>query len=634
MSLLRSRQIVPERTQNSPSLLHDALGVTSICHFRIVAPHLMPSALDQRIYELRSLITAGSHDPVQLASWLRELALRLVQANQADQAFTMTEQALQVLVEARLEHIPLFSILRLDYADRIFALGRINESLPLYQAALARLLTTHGSNAEATWAARERIGVTARSLGDFNLARQELTAVLDFRRQNLNETPATIRSLVVILLEMAILGRISGRGDLAAQYIAEASDRTRKLGDDELLADVLEQLGALATKQREFGHALNFYQTVYRIRLARLGAAHPKTLHCLTSIGEVHALEGRLEEARATLEHARSHPTQAALDRTLCDSILAGVLFRQKDSTASVQGFDVALAQFESMNHRQRAMVSRDAVFVALRAGQITRAVQHAHASLNAAFKLWDNILAYGSEADRLGWQSITDVFSACAAVATHDAYPVVRAVLGLKGVVIDSLSEDRESVKGSPLKSALDEARTRLRQIELSPNRTEAELAASRAAVDQLESRNTIAVRSVDSSTEPAHIDPAEILSRLQEDQVLVDYIRFRDITPENQWVPQYGAVVATRKLGWHWIQLGRADGESGLDACLARLNECLRARLPPRDDTFLAASNQVYERLWQPVQAVLTGEVLEVVVSPDSQINLLAFSIQGMAV
>jgi tetratricopeptide (TPR) repeat protein len=546
----------------------------------------------------------------------RQLGCRLAALNESERAYRETAMALQEVKSACRMEEPLGSILMLDLGDRLVSLDRSEESLPVYDEALERLRRTHGDDGTATWAAVERRAIAARNLGDFSAAEQGLRSALDWHRRQ-PVSPA----LVQLLLENAILERATGRLDRAAEYLQEASNHSRQLKDDDLAADTLEQLGALAVTQREFGHGIEFHRLSHAIRHRRLGSQHPKTLHSLTAYGEALASAGRLEEARRLFEHLVK--TAGGLQRALNEFMLAGILFRQGNAAESVPYYESALAQFDAMSHRQRALVSRDAVFAHLRAGNPTRAIEPAELSLEAASELWRGVRRYGSEADRLAWQSITDVVSAAAAVAEQEPELLMSCLMRFKASVVDSLATGRFVFGGTAEPPELVDARDALRRLELRASAKPDERLKALRRVEELESELMRSRRVEDNLSEPS---AQELMDVVGPNRLLIEFVRYQEATGGNTFETCYGALVGNMEQGLKWLRLGAA---AEIDSAIGVLNKMVRQRLPPTDHEFVEASHALFRLVWNPFGPLISKTIREVILIPDSTLSILSFAI-----
>ena len=589
----------------------------------------MAPELAERIRQLEASLETlrDGGDILQQVNLLRELGVRRNQAHRPEAALVATCQALCLLARARLQQSQLGAILRLDLADRWMSTNRLPQAVIGYRRSVTELQRTHGPNSKAYWAARNRWGVAAATAGEFDVARRELEAVVEYQRHAAIADAAVKPDLVVVLLDLIRFERSVGRLDRAASLLDEAGQLSKEIGDHDLLADVFEQLGALATRQREFEHAVKFHSTAHAVRSRRLGTTHPLTLHSLTALGEAFARWGRLDEARRILEEARSHGTQAALDRALCETILAEVLFRKGETGLGHEGFEKVTQQFDSMNHRLSAVIHRDAAIAAFQAGHWNQAVDHAFAAIESAARLWKTVQLYGSEADLLAWQAVTDVLSACAVVARADVGPLRRALREFKGIVADTITTARHSPGARGLLVRLEEARARLRQLELGAAAPTTEVTAARRAVERLESE--VAAQSPASLSRAVGKSESADSRKGKARRVVLDFLRFQAPTPEHQFVPRYGVLVHEADQTPRWVDLGPAGSPDGIDGKLERLQGLMRTRLLPSDAELCEAAQGLHAAIWEPVRKLIPEDCFEVIVIPDGPLNLLSFGV-----
>jgi CHAT domain-containing protein/tetratricopeptide (TPR) repeat protein len=569
----------------------------------------------EKIAELeRRLAAVPNSEDVPLLR--RELGCQLAILNESERAYRETTTALQEVKSAGRMDEPLGSILMLDLGDRLVSLDRSDESLAVYDEALERLRRTHDENGHAIWAAVERRAIAARNLGDFSAAEQGLRSVLVWRRGQ-PVSPALVQSL----LENAILERATGRMDRAGAYLQEASHHARQLKDDDLMADTLEQLGALAVTQREFGHGIEFHKLSHAIRHQRLGNRHPKTQHSLTAYGEALVLAGKLEEARQLFEQLRK--IGGFLQSAQNEFFLADISFRQGKTAESIPYYESALTRFGEMNHRLRALVSRDAVLAHFSVGNVTRAIELAELSVEAASELWRSVRSYGSEAERLAWRSITDVVSAAAAVAGSEPEILMQCLMRFKASVVDSLATVRVRSGRTAEPPELADARDTLRRLELKADTEPPDRTQARRLVEELESEMARSRRVQENLSEPSI---RELMEAVGPHRLLVEFVRYQEATGQGTFETWYGALVGNMEQGFKWIRLGPA---AEMDAAIGVLNGLVRQRFPPTDQVFTEASDAVFRLVWKPVDSLISKTVREIILIPDAELSVLSFAI-----
>jgi CHAT domain-containing protein len=109
---------------------------------------------------------------------------------------------------------------------------------------------------------------------------------------------------------------------------------------------------------------------------------------------------------------------------------------------------------------------------------------------------------------------------------------------------------------------------------------------------------------------------------------KVLVDWIRYQRPTESHQFELRYGALVTESGSKPRWHDLGIAGTSEGIDAKLEALEHQLRSRLLPSDKEFCQRAQAVHDALWAPIEKAIQTPVQEVIIVPDSRLNLVSFA------
>ena len=172
------------------------------------------------------------------------------------------------------------------------------------------------------------------------------------------------------------------------------------------------------------------------------------------------------------------------------------------------------------------------------------------------------NILSFTSEQQRLAFQETTNPFTL---VATLGSAPdIAQAILHNKGVVLDSLLEDRlvaEASKDAKQREVIDQlraAKQRYTQLLMevpkdfsaeARQRREAELEKRAAQVEELEATLARQVSGLGRARRALSVTLAQVQGALAGDQVLVELLRYSHYMGKNKWERRYGALVIASK-------------------------------------------------------------------------------------
>jgi CHAT domain-containing protein len=229
-------------------------------------------------------------------------------------------------------------------------------------------------------------------------------------------------------------------------------------------------------------------------------------------------------------------------------------------------------------------------------------------------------------ESQRLGWQRAFLNYSVPVAFCTPDE--LASHVLNWKGVVLDSMIGDRRNLGAQKTEAAIkwSEELTRCRQKLL-----QAQLGNSdEAGVQELKNRIFYLERKIADETRRYFNESAlgaeleKVKDSLGADEVLVEFIGYKEISDPEFGESQFGAVVIARQGPARWIPLGP---EPGL-AALLREALSLVSSTGDRSEPVGDALSQLHEQLWSKVEAVFPPDVETVYISPDGFANFTPFA------
>ncbi len=560
------------------------------------------------------------------ASLLQQLGTLFATAGRNDEALVVVKEALGIVDKARLNGSPVDAQLRLDLADRVFEAQHYDEALSLYRTATATIERTHGISSRIYWRARERFGLSAGAIGNYELARREVFTVLAYRQNQAEENSENTGDLISIYLSIARIEGVAGRVDRVHSVIKEAHNRALFLGDDSVMADVFHEMGKMHASQGDLDNGLDYLEGAYRLRCGCLGSKHPTTLLSKLGVAALLIALGRLEEARASLILVRNNAAHDPYNPVNWDSCMAELLLRKGKPQKALRYYRRTLERADLLSHAQRVTMGHGAVLVAIKAGDLTKAVKYAHAALKVAVECWENVLGHGSELDRLGWMISTDVVSMCAAVAAYDSTPLTKVILRFKAAVADSVAEDVRFIANSELAQKIEGARQALRKVELDTTSSDEGFSSARTELDRMES-----MRAAERARSRKLFNAASIgalRSAVGTNRILVEYVRFNRRDADHRYREWLGALVISKDCPPAWVDLGPTEGSGGVFTKLAAFVLLLRSRTLPSDSEFRDAGLALHDAVWLPVSKMFGNAMEEVVVSPDGFLHQLSFA------
>jgi tetratricopeptide (TPR) repeat protein len=290
-------------------------------------------------------------------------------------------------------------------------------------------------------------------------------------------------------------------------------------------------------------------QRAFAIQENALGAQHPSTAISLNSLAAVYQEMGDYAKVETLLQRALAIREKAlgAEHPDTADSLnnLAALYHSMRDYAKAEPLWRRALAikeQALGAEHPDTAIILANLAFLSIGLGEPAGAQEFAVRAYKAQKAQLANILSFTSEQQRLAFQEKTNQFSLPATLGS--APDIAQAILRTKGVVLDSLVEDRlvaEAGKDPKQREVIDQlraAKQRYTQLLMETpkdfsaearQRREAELEKRAAQVEQLEAALARQVSGLGHARRALSVTVAAIQGALVSDQVLVELLRYR---------------------------------------------------------------------------------------------------------
>lgn len=386
-----------------------------------------------------------------------------------------------------------------------------------------------------------------------------------------------------------------------------------------------ENLARVLTSRRDYARAesllLRAVATLERI----LGPEHPDTATAYNNLADLYSVWGQPQKAEPLQQKAVA-ATEKALGPNhqglgTCLANLAATCWALGNLPRALELYTRALAIHEKVlgpEHPLTALELGNLSMVCLESGQRDRALEYARRAAAADRKVAGTILACSSERVRLGFFQSHNALDVPATLGVG----VPEAVLAFKGLVLDSLLEDREAA--GPEFEALRKLRDQY--SELPPERR----GAVQAEIEKLEARLGGSV----ARHRALAITPEAVQKQLPPDAALIELVAYLHHDGRKRVTPRYGAVVFTSREA-RWLPLPSVrEVDPLLDgySALMRPGEAARATRiqtgPPRTSTDVAVLQKLYQALWDPIQKALPAGTRRVLISPDGRLNFLSFA------
>ena len=265
--------------------------------------------------------------------------------------------------------------------------------------------------------------------------------------------------------------------------------------------------------------------------------------------------------------------------------------------------------------------------------GRIEKATALARQESAAQLTILSMIFSFTSEEQRLAYLDIFRPYRLFPILKGTEA-DLAAAVLRYKGVVLDSIVEDRllaQATQGSEDQKIVEQLnldKRELGQLLLQPAQklsaeTNQRIAALEGEVEKIESQLAQHVAGLGQARHALSASLEQVQPIIPNDAALIEYLRYWHYMGKNQWEQRYGAIVLFPKGTPLWIPLGKANEIEHL----ARRYGALVRGSPPEDE--LSANLQaLYQALWAPIGQAVPSQIKRIIISPDGELNFISFA------
>ena len=552
------------------------------------------------------------------------------------------------------------------------SMGDYDKALSIHERSLAIREKSLGPEHPDTATSLGNLAELYRSMGDYanGLVLNE-RALAIYEKVHGPHHPATATSLN----NLAQL--YSAMGDYAKALPLQ--ERALKIQEKALGLDhpdtamSINNLASLYHSMRDFEKALPLQERALKIQEKALGPKHPDTAMSLNNLAEVYSSTGNYAKALPLSERALSineetlgpaHQTTAASLNNLAqlltlhgDCSKALPLYERAlaikenalgpdhpDTATSLTGLAVifsftgqiakalpicerALAIYEKSlgpDHPDTAAALANLAYLKYQMGDYLSARAYAARLITARQSELQTILAQ-DEGTRLSWQSVNQLFW-LACLLEPDA--IADLVLRMKGVVLDSLVEDRSialaaqgSNEGSESLKKIAQLQALLSKLAFEPGQDE-EVTRLKGEISQLQRDMAAKYLGRNLQRASATITQSDITAKLSECSALIDLFQFHDPKLKGDEAQCLGAIImaANNKL-----EFVRIDGAKAILQAI----ESLRQGIANGDAACVKEETELLsEKLWRPIAQKIPEGTNRLVISPDGDLNFLSFA------
>lgn len=596
--------------------------------------------LYQRALKIREKALGPDHPDT--ATVLNNLGGLYREMDDYAKAESLLQRALKIREKALGPDHPDTAMTLMFLAELYRKIGNYAKAEPLYQQALKTEEDTLGPDHPNTTTALNNLATLYREKGDYAKAESLYQRALRRNEKALGpdhpRSTAPLNNMAALYVAMGdyakaeplyqrvlkIAEKAFGPNDprtaitlnnLAALYWAIGNsikaerlyERALKIRDNSLdpnhpdTANFLNNLALIYDAKGDYTKAVSLFQRALKIKEKTIGPEHPDTATTINNLARVFVHMGEYSDAEPLYQRALKIDQQA--------------LGPDHPTTATILA-NLALLKIDVGNSKDAASLT-------------TQAQRAEEQSLS-------NILSFASEEQRLAFQTKIEPYSLAATLG--NAEELAQTVLRQKGIVLDSLIEDRlvaEASNDPKQRESIERlraAKQRLMQLILEvPNDLSEATQKRRAAqkeklsteVEQLESGLARQVAGLAKARHALSVTVAQVQAAVPKQAALVEFLRYRHYVGKGKFELRYGAIMIAPGHEPKWIPLGSAE-EIEKNIALYRKST--------RDETHEATLGWVLkalqERVWAPIEKTLPPGTATVIISPDAELNFVSFA------
>jgi tetratricopeptide (TPR) repeat protein len=517
-------------------------------------------------------------------------------------------------------------------------MGDYPKAEPLFKEALESHQKMFGLEHPVTASSINNLAELYEDMGDYAKAEPLFKQSLETRQKVLGrEHPITALSLN----NLALLYHEMGDYPKAEPLYKEALEiRQKVLGPEHPdTAISLNNLAGLYQQMGDYPKAEPLFKEALEIRQKVLGPEHPDTAITLNNLAELYRRMGERSKAEPLLKEALEiyqkvlgpeHPLTASGLNNLA------LIYQDMGDYAKAESLLKKALEIRQKvlgpEHHDTATSFNNLALLEFDLGQVEEGKRLAQQGYFAELKAFSQILSFGSEEQRLAYRRLLTSYTLLTAV--DPTVPLLAgAVLHYKGVVLDSIIEDRllaETSKDETSRQLLEEIRAKkqaLAKLLLQTTAASAKDANERIQtleqeVEGIQDKLVRRFTDVGQARRALAVTVEQVQAAIPKNAVLIEYVRYQHYLGKSKFELRYGAVVLSADALPRWVTLGSAQE---IEASLKRYQRLVREA---GDGEMAAILREVYKEVWEPVEQSFPPNANRVIVSPDGQLNFLSFA------
>jgi CHAT domain-containing protein/Tfp pilus assembly protein PilF len=523
-----------------------------------------------------------------------------------------------------------------------YKIGNYSKAEPLYRRALAISEKLAGREHPDTAKILSNLALLYADTADYAKAEPLNKRALKIFEEKLGPED---RYTGVSLNNLA--GLYSSMGDYAKaeplyRRALKISEKTFGLNHPET-ARSLQNLAALYWSMGEYSKAEPLYRRTLEVWERMLGPNHPDTATAIEDLANVYDSQGNYSKAdplrlRAlAITEKAFGPNAPNTARRLNN--LAWHDWKMGQAGKAEPLFMRALNIREKTlppTHSDMAESLSNVACVKIDLGQRQEAIVFAERAMHVEDTVLANILSFTTEQQRFDFLRTQRPYSLLATMQA--AAPIAEAILRRKGIVLDSLLEDRLVAEASsdPKKRLIvDELRSAKQRLTQSQqdvpkdlsDRAQKQRTAEKeklsAKVEQLEADLARQVAGLGKARRALSVTVAQVQAALPQQAALIELLRYLHYLGKSEFQLRYGAVVIGANGEPSWVPLGDA---AEIEKNVGLYQKSVRGKTD--EATLSSVLKALNNEVWAPIEKALPAGTTTVIMSPDAELSFVSFA------
>jgi tetratricopeptide (TPR) repeat protein len=605
--------------------------------YQVMGEYAKAESLFQEALRIRQKVL-GPERP-DTAQSINNLALLYQDMGEYAKAEALYQEALRFCQKALgPEHPDTASSLN-NLASLYQDMGEYAKAEPLYQEALRILQKALGPEHPYAATSLNNLASLYCVIGEYAKAESLFQEALRIRRKVLGpEHPSTATNLNNLAGLYWAMGEYAKAEPLYQEVLRICQ---KVLGPEHPdTARSLNNLALLYWAMHEYAKAEPLYQEAFRIWQKVLGPEHPHTADSLNNLALLYQAMHEYAKAEPLLQEALrirqkvlgpEHPDTATSLNNLA------VLYDNMGNYPKAEPlFRESLRILQKVlgpQHPDAATSLENLALVEFDLGRTDEATALARQASTAELTILSKIFSFTSEQQRLAYLDIFHPYSLFPFLKGSES-DLGKAVLRYKGVVLDSIIEDRLLAEASQqsedqkLVEQLNLDKRQLGQLLLQPAQklsaeTNQRIEALEEEVEKIESQLAQHVAGLGQARHALGVTLEQVQATIPNDDALIEYLRYPHYLGKEKWEQRYGAIVLLSKGVPLWIPLGKAKE---IEHLVRRYGTLVRGS--PQEEELSANLQALYEALWAPIGQALPSQTKRIIISPDGELNFISFA------